>query len=283
MLIRFYIFLFVLFAFTNCELVVNIDLPETPPKLVVVSFISPQDTLLRVYVGESVPIFQRGNNVNNPPKIIANATVQMISDTKSVTFIYKKEGYYDIKATNFLIEAGKTYKIEVSTPDGKRAKSKCTIPAQQNTSLQVKLENTQDSYTYAAQAAWKDEGTENNFYRLMGFGMAYLGPSEPIYYSDDVLMDWRGTDVGRQGTSISIRPDFNKYGAGTIPFPDNKEHYMLILLNTDEAYHKYITTRENAYYNDGNPFAEPIPVYTNIDGGLGIFAGYQQYRLEVLK
>ncbi|MFP4340863.1 MAG: DUF4249 family protein [Cyclobacteriaceae bacterium] len=33
---------------------------------------------------------------------------------------------------------------------------------------------------------------------------------------------------------------------------------------------------------DGNPFAEPVPVYNNIMGGYGIFAGFSQDFTTIL-
>jgi hypothetical protein len=45
------------------------------------------------------------------------------------------------------------------------------------------------------------------------------------------------------------------------------------LLNTCKPYYQYHKSLEN--YNDGeNPFAEPTPIYSNIEGGLGVFAAY---------
>ena len=33
--------------------------------------------------------------------------------------------------------------------------------------------------------------------------------------------------------------------------------------------------------NQGSPFTEPLQIYSNINGGLGVFAGYNQYKLRV--
>jgi hypothetical protein len=57
----------------------------------------------------------------------------------------------------------------------------------------------------------------------------------------------------------------------------------IYLLNTDKAYYDYQKSLEK--YNSGeDPFTEPSPVYSNISGGLGIFAAYTVdsliYRLK---
>jgi hypothetical protein len=40
-----------------------------------------------------------------------------------------------------------------------------------------------------------------------------------------------------------------------------------------ERYYRYIRARQAISDNQGNPFAEPITLPSNVTGGLGIFAG----------
>ncbi len=42
----------------------------------------------------------------------------------------------------------------------------------------------------------------------------------------------------------------------------------------DENRYLYLRTKDVQYANDGNPFAEPINVYSNITNGYGIFGSY---------
>lgn len=48
------------------------------------------------------------------------------------------------------------------------------------------------------------------------------------------------------------------------------------LLHTDEHYFLYHRSVRNASYSQDNPFAEPVLVYTNVEGGLGVFAAYNR-------
>ena len=50
-----------------------------------------------------------------------------------------------------------------------------------------------------------------------------------------------------------------------------------------KALYKYKRSVRLQGYNDDNPFAEPVPIYNNIEGGLGIFGGtsYQWYEVEL--
>ena len=39
-----------------------------------------------------------------------------------------------------------------------------------------------------------------------------------------------------------------------------------------ENYYKFIKTRQLYNENDGNPFAEPVQIHSNVKNGVGIFA-----------
>jgi hypothetical protein len=45
------------------------------------------------------------------------------------------------------------------------------------------------------------------------------------------------------------------------------------LLNTDKSYYDYHRSLGN-YDSGDDPFTEPSPVFSNVNGGLGIFAAY---------
>lgn len=54
-----------------------------------------------------------------------------------------------------------------------------------------------------------------------------------------------------------------------------------LLRTTTEEYYNYTRTRDLQASVESNPFAQPVQVYDNIEGGLGVFAGYNQVEKEV--
>ena len=54
-----------------------------------------------------------------------------------------------------------------------------------------------------------------------------------------------------------------------------------LLRTTTEEYYNYHYTRDLQASVENNPFAQPVLVFDNIDGGLGVFAGYSQTEKEV--
>ena len=45
------------------------------------------------------------------------------------------------------------------------------------------------------------------------------------------------------------------------------------LVNTSEAYFNYLKSFNMYQRASGNPFATPVQVYSNVENGMGIFAG----------
>ncbi len=56
----------------------------------------------------------------------------------------------------------------------------------------------------------------------------------------------------------------------------NQELYRVdvVLVSLSEEYFRYEESREVSTQNEGDPFAQPVQTYSNVNNGLGIFAGY---------
>lgn len=67
------------------------------------------------------------------------------------------------------------------------------------------------------------------------------------------------------------------YPKGSIIYP---YQLSVVLRTVTEEYYQYIYTRDLQASVEDNPFAQPVQIYDNIDGGLGIFAGYSQTQYD---
>lgn len=56
---------------------------------------------------------------------------------------------------------------------------------------------------------------------------------------------------------------------------------QILLRTTTEEYYDYFYTRDLQASVENNPFAQPVQVFDNIEGGLGIFAGFSQVEKQV--
>jgi hypothetical protein len=57
--------------------------------------------------------------------------------------------------------------------------------------------------------------------------------------------------------------------------------YQGLFIKANEEYYKYLDASKKNFDASGNPFAEPTSLYTNITGGLGVFAAYQLVIKEI--
>ena len=261
-----------LLFFSACEKPISgVKLPHIPERLVITSFISPQDTMIRVKVFHSFPLGKTRSNDDNGE--VLNATVLLSNDIKEVSLLYDiNELSYVIDTDLFPVEAGKTYYLKVSTPDGKKVSANCTVPLFKNESQDIAEvinsgipPNNVSMNEYKIKINFKDIAGEKNTYRVYGFYEVDNSGSQfdnEIIFKDNIYIN----DQGLDGNLFTIRGSFFK--------PENTEaRITLQLINSDMPYYLYHTSLQK-YNSDDNPFSEPTLIYVNIEGGLGIFCAY---------
>ena len=86
------------------------------------------------------------------------------------------------------------------------------------------------------------------------------------------------TDVGRDGQDLlSVRGQLAmqlEWANGIQLLSKPVGQLNAYLLNVDQAYYQYQDAVERQSQVLGNPFAEPVPVPSNIQGALGCFGAY---------
>ncbi len=313
-----------LMGMSSCETLVNTipesKLPRTESQLTVFSFISPQDTIIRVKVSQTYPLFSEyssspgtslvisdGDTVVNNIDSFATATVVISDGATSVTLPYdSREQVYSLPVQRFPIKAGMTYSLTVT--DGKRSlQASCTIPPDQVPITNYTLDTTlitsftgRDT-TLRLSFRWNDIAGKENYYRVRAY--------ELFEYSevnvDSILQTTRETrkvgrsyfrwtdafssgafqnDTNLDGTQFSSpqgrKPRVNaQYVESLVNNPVKPRRgpvskgLYLLLLNTDSHYYRF---HRSVQAQDDNPFSEPALIYTNVTGGLGVFASYNQ-------
>lgn len=255
-----------LIFFSACEsmdqAVTNVRLPDTKPKIVVASYISPQDTIISTIVTLSDPIYDKQSI--NGVQYLSNATV-IISDFasfKQMVYNHTKREFF-INASDFPIVGGKSYKLTVTDSDGKKVESVCSVPINFNNNIElIKIDSTNGHNVYFQ---FQDTKGSNDFYRTMVFGY-YKDPYSTILVKRLLYpnnMSEFCTDKNRDGELIKFSASFDPYYL---------KYFEVHLLSTDETYYNYHRSLEN--YNSDIIFGEPTFVYSNVTGGLGVFAGY---------
>ncbi|MBC5772514.1 DUF4249 domain-containing protein [Pontibacter sp. KCTC 32443] len=274
-------------TFTGCESDVdNIDSFESKSKLVVLSYISPQDTMLEVRVQKTQPAI--GKQLTDEQRKVKDATVTISNGTSVVSLAYNAEtNQYEADARAWPIEAGKTYKLKVVAP-GATAEASCTVPFTDGieiTEATAPYSIIEDYYgqsvrRYTITFKWRDAPNVKNFYRTLAFKeysitdfygkRVYKEGLYASYEDDKEIQDDEETDNGIMTSEPLVFHDYNYENI-------DKPYYIhCVLVVSDQNYYLYHRSLDEQEESNGNPFAEPTLMYTNMEGGIGVFAGYNQ-------
>jgi hypothetical protein len=338
-----YIFstLFIL-SIWSCETIVdNVTLPYEE-RLVIQSFISPQDTLLEVKVSKTKPVTGTftsdqfyGNGTYKPLigaiieisdgqkkasfklQTITNPTGTEYDQTTGKLVAQTRTGYF-LRTKDFSIVAGRTYTLTAKAPNLPEVSAICTVPNKtliyplDINVIKGKIDSIQSGGSYSngvlkysyfnltkrIDVNVKDVVNEENFYAVAYYSqkvteykdynsgkiqMQYIYNQEPYTnFISDYRQDGKVLNFIKAGVDFGFFNDDpnqqnNPYQPKTLSH--NLSIYVAI---TDKAYYQYNkTVVAGRGLNDGNPFAEPVLTYSNINGGLGAFGGYNMTKIEV--
>lgn len=272
-----------LFLFSCESMVTNVDIKQSDPKLVINSFLSPDEDVVIVSVSETSPLFDTVDDnwevpyLDNADVFISNGTL-----TKQLSYDAQLRHYF-ISSTEFPVVVGGTYTVKVKMADKREAEGVTTVPAM--TAHNIRLESvskvTNDNFTENIfKFRFDDPAAEKNYYRVMATivweSISFPGDTfvEALYQDGrSELLD----DVNFNGSSYVLT--FKGY--------DNSAGYQLKsvyahFLTTDPAYYHYHRSLESYSNSGGNPFAEPVVVYSNIDKGRGVVASYNYRKVKCL-
>ncbi|HYG53499.1 MAG TPA: DUF4249 domain-containing protein [Flavobacteriales bacterium] len=272
----------VAFLFSSCEKDANIPVPEEDPKLVVYSYISPSDTLVRVSVSQSVPIF--GNNNTGETVPVTNATVVISSPAGSHTLTYDPYlEQYSIHGDSIHVTAGQTYSLTVSAPGFETVSASTTVPQLNNFNFQVNETAAHPVSVYNGNTIprWYSYNirfthfNNSDYYRVIpAYYKVYPGYPDSLENEYGALLyDYNKVSGGMITDNIDVYTDIVSE-----PHPDPYGVKLHLVISTQD-YHKFHSSLQN--YSYGDPFAEPSLIYTNMTNGYGIFAGYLQETVQI--
>ncbi len=265
--------------------VVEIDLPEHTPVLSVSAEFSSVDSLLTAFVYHTYATNEKPDSTN-----VANATVKLYKDGELVRelvlnqFSFIKDSYQAEGAGIF--SAGGSYRLEVSAPGFATVFAEQKMPRKvEIAEVTVKPESVPDidgSRLDELIVEFDDPAGEENYYALDAFQtFCYFDGVDTFCYNQsayldsfDPLLEYSPTsgliisDKTFDGKRVVLRA--TSYNSLQPSSPDERLVVQLVHISKE----KYFYLRSLSQYQDadGNPFAEPVTVQGNIEGGVGLFA-----------
>jgi hypothetical protein len=308
MKIRFYIilnFIAAIICITACEKIINEDIEHIDPKLVVYSFLTPENPIV-VSVTSSISILE-SNTIN----YVTDATVQVFEEGSLLENLYYNSDTRSYAGDTIKPIPGKKYRIVVSAPNFETASCEVVIPIPVDIASidTFKRNSTNNNYYsgmhFVLRANIADPASEDNYY-LMCLENNYYPSSQSLpnhdtfylveFMTTSALVELYGGDQfvnfqqvqGSQGPGGSTGNNSYIWSI-YIAFSDiaingktanlemeindystlDSSEYRVKLISVTQDYYKNITS--GALYKDGNgPFSEKVQMYCNIKGGLGM-------------
>ena len=297
---HYFILMTILFLFSGCEdfftsEATNVKIPGSEPQLVVYSFISPQDSLIRVIVYRSIPNTMDPRNV---PHVFGDAHVHLAKKGNAFTQLSYDEDLmaFVINAEDFSVEAGNNYILRVEAFSGETVEAICYVPGFEiDTVMLYEPTQTTDQWgstrtniqwevhpapsaevryfrSGAYSIAW--EIFENQHQLLLNISPLWLDRGQEFFtYTNE------SAPVFRASTSFRLNL---QNGTSNTPEPTRIDSLFVFAMQTDFHYYQFHRSVENYFYFDDDfPFAESVHIYSNIQGGLGVFGGYNKKLLLV--
>jgi hypothetical protein len=252
------------------------DATEASDVVVVNAALSPSDEQVRVYVGRASTSFGRLQSAAE--LAISDAEVRIRTGQRAAQMRFSESiKQYVLDTTAWPLVSGETYTIEVKTLT-KSIIASCTIP------LPIRdfsLEASQQGRFIASSITWQ-ASQPNQVFRLDGYSF-YQVEGMPVYtypnWDFEIAQTFTSTESGqlfRQNNEIRLNLERT-----LPPFIDA----IAILYQYDENAARYISSIRNA--NDSpkltseffDRFTSPTIRYSNVQNGLGLVYGFQQYTL----
>lgn len=295
-----------------CEKTIDIDLEDAKIRIVVNAELR-SDSTIRVHVTRSRHILDNADIIP-----LTDAVVKLYEDDVFIgNLTYSNNGFYRI---DYRPVKGKTYKVEVGHNDFDNVYGLTTIPETVNIT-RVDTIKSFDEYGnefYNFTIKFRDPSSVPNYYmismrnhysyemwdeNMITYDTLYVGPDTTIVHIEyGGYRRAESTDnTGFQSDDMIV--DAYVYPNNTVVFSDeliNGEEYSLKLrvdryslyqdtnklfidfYSISPEYYKYLVSFTKNQDASGDPFAEPVMVFSNIVDGIGIVGAASVYTDSVM-
>ncbi|MBC7912890.1 MAG: DUF4249 domain-containing protein [Pyrinomonadaceae bacterium] len=255
------LFLFICTAFciVSCEKVIDVQLKDASPLLVIEGIITNRTDSQYVKINQSVPFGES----NTYPEV-SNAVVTIQDGTGRVfTLRERRPGFY--MARNFVAHSGRTYKLKVEY-EGKEYTASSTMPQQVNIdSLGVSVSSFFGEEQRTVQILFNDPPATKNYYRFL---LRVNGlPSKRIFVFDDNFTN--GKKVSRELFDLDLSA---KSG-------DKAEIEMQCI---DQVIYRYWQGLDQNENRGGASTTPANPVSNISNGALGYFSAHTKQNEKLI-
>lgn len=267
------LYISIVLGLAACTKQIPFDDPGMEPMLVINSFVEPNDSI-SLTLSRSASILRPGDVEN-----LDEADVELFENGTSVGQLTPDgNGVFRL---DYAPTSGNEYEVRVTEDELGAVVSRTAIPAPVAVS-NVTIEETTNVDDDGIQRVSfdLDDPTGDNFYILhlveitpdgqkwdisfVSIEPFFTGGSQDNYF-------WNGAafrDDAFDGQVQRISIDVSNI------WPEGGNDYYVQLISASEEHFLYHISYEAYMESNGDPFSQPVQIYSNVEDGLGIFAGH---------
>jgi len=301
------LFSLTIFAFIACDKVVYINLKDGERKIVLSGVLCPDSTVV-VHISRSRQISVRGplDSSDLVPDAMTVDDFSLFEDNRLIGQMVPLKNYF-YELPGFKPATGKTYRIEASSGEMKPVSASVTVPGMisltsfdttrlapvaRQKAMQVTMEFTdpadQENY-YALGVSFLEKAYDhqhNSFTdSLVSYGyypqlngkadglmqIDFLDVNRDIYIDGKLFFNDRLINGKTFNLSFDIISGF--WMADTILL-------RIDIQQVDKCYYDYAMSMAKYERTRGDPFVEPVQVYSNVKNGFGLVSAFNGIRKE---
>jgi hypothetical protein len=299
----FYSSIILLTLFSSCEKIVEVDIPQKQPKLVINALLG-GDTNVVVTIGTSRHILSSTNQQTSLREsyTVKNAVPVLYENNMAVdTLVYHPNEYLYKSLRTRRLQPGQAYTLKVNAQGYTQAEATTTMPAAisgvevsrtkrvrknvdgddlDEISIKISDPSNKDFYLIQVFSAGYNAGYQSNIYcistsdkdvELLGNNTDPFDPDN-CYDPKNILLN----DINFNGTQKHLKlfaltdelRDIRNTSTGQIVRPSVR------VSRITEDYFRYLKSYGLYESSVDNPFAEAVNVYSNVKNGYGIFTAH---------
>jgi hypothetical protein len=260
----------------SCETEAEVDVPAVDRQLTLTCFISDDIDLIHANFSWSIPVFGPNSSPLPPP---TDLLVTISNGIQVDTLEYNSNTMeYELSTLEFPLVAGQSYTLLATDAAGHAIEATTNIPLElpevdsNNLTISTDIVGpfNDTMYTFTFKTFLNDVSPNFDYYRLAYYNV-YTGGTDTSEY---LIAQRFINDNALNNGQLYIEKEVLASSYESVS-TDLKAMYII---HSSEEYFKFHKTFNRQ--DNGNPFAEPTLVYSNVTGGLGIFAGYRQIRFD---
>lgn len=284
------IFLLILIGtiYASCEKFIDYDAPEHHPRLVVVSGFQPDETWL-------VDVSLSRSSFNDT---VSHALEDVVVTIRSGDGSYNEELLHN--QYTFLYHSlakpmtGISYEIEVSADGYPSVYAENKIPGAATLISLDTLEGFHDgNFSNDFELTFSDPGGEDGFYIVQLYSNETYNWKDQIgnlifIDSDDPNVE-KISDDGHGSEMLFIKDQnfdgqdytLRFYTPYYYPYEDIDAGFTVKVFSCSEEFYRFQKTTLQYQDSEGDPFAQPVQIFSNIENGIGVFGGFVVSEMEL--